>query len=459
MSRVVVVGAGIAGLAAAYALQRAGIEVLVLEKANAVGGRMQTVSEQGFTWDAGAQFMLSDYRFMPRLMARLGVAFSTQPVPPLAATVLPDGRLHYVKAGSVAGVLRHPALALGSRARLAKLMWAAWRNRHRFDWYRPELVAPIDTESLRTWGDRVVGQDAVDWLLSPPTAAFFFWDAHETPWWYAAALAWAAATGRSRVQVPQGGMGAVPQALARYLDVRLGTTVQRVDVEPDGVVLLRTETGAGRATLEAERVILATPAPVTLSLLPDPEGILGTEEAAFLRSTRYTCNLTTAVAYDRQLESRAYGVHVPLASACALAAIGWEHVKDPGRVPPGNGLGVLMPTHRFSVQRWDAPDQEICAALSAEVQRFYPGGRAKPLFSRVRRWPHAMPVLYPGWSRAHARALAADKAAGRRVFTCGDYWLGPTTEQALVSGLRAALAVLRSLGRAGTLTDELALVS
>lgn len=223
MSRVAVVGAGIAGLAAAYALQRAGIDVLVLEKTNAVGGRMQTVSEQGFTWDAGAQFMLSQYRFMPRLMARLGVGLSLYPVPPVAATVLPDGRMHYVKAGSAGGVLRHPALTLGTRARLAKLMWAAWRHRHKIDWYRPERVASIDTESLRAWGDRVVGQDAVDWLLSPPTEAFFFWDAEEKPWWYAAALAWAAATGRWRVQVPEGGMGAVPQALARHLDVRLET--------------------------------------------------------------------------------------------------------------------------------------------------------------------------------------------------------------------------------------------
>lgn len=62
MNRVAVVGAGIAGLAAAYALQEAGLQVVVLEQADVVGGRMQTRSEQGFTWDCGAQFMMTGFR-------------------------------------------------------------------------------------------------------------------------------------------------------------------------------------------------------------------------------------------------------------------------------------------------------------------------------------------------------------------------------------------------------------
>lgn len=62
MSRVAVVGAGIAGLAAAYAIQKARLQVVVLERADAVGGRMHTRSEQGFTWDAG--FMMAGYQYI-----------------------------------------------------------------------------------------------------------------------------------------------------------------------------------------------------------------------------------------------------------------------------------------------------------------------------------------------------------------------------------------------------------
>lgn len=106
MSRVAVVGAGISGLAAAYALQQAGLEVAVLERSSAVGGRMHTRSEQGFTWDAGAQFMMGGYRYMRRLMEKLALPVSQHKVPSVTATMLPDGRLYYTRTGSPGG---HPA--------------------------------------------------------------------------------------------------------------------------------------------------------------------------------------------------------------------------------------------------------------------------------------------------------------------------------------------------------------
>lgn len=81
-------------------------------------------------------------------------------------------------------------------------MAAAWKHRRRFDWYHPERASPIDTESLRAWGERTVGRDAVDWLLSPATSTLFFWNAEQTPWWLAAAMAWTAATGGWRTLVP-----------------------------------------------------------------------------------------------------------------------------------------------------------------------------------------------------------------------------------------------------------------
>src|SRR5690606_26005417 len=155
---------------------------------------------------------------------------------------------------------------------------------------------------------------------------------HQTPWWFSVSLAWAEARGQWSVMVPEGGMGAVAQALARNLQIRLNTTVHRAAFEPGGHVRLRTERPAGWEPGDAARRVLATPAPVTLALLQNPDEALGFEEATLLRSTRYTSNLTTAVAYDGPPEERAYGVSVPLASGSPLAAIGWEHLKDPRRV-------------------------------------------------------------------------------------------------------------------------------
>ena len=52
--RVAIAGAGVAGLAVAWRLKKAGIDCTVFEKSSRVGGRVSTVSSDGFVWDDGA---------------------------------------------------------------------------------------------------------------------------------------------------------------------------------------------------------------------------------------------------------------------------------------------------------------------------------------------------------------------------------------------------------------------
>ena len=71
----VVVGAGYSGLAAARALARAGVDVLVLEARHRVGGRSFTeVTEAGYTIDRGGQWIGPTQDHLAALAAELGVA-------------------------------------------------------------------------------------------------------------------------------------------------------------------------------------------------------------------------------------------------------------------------------------------------------------------------------------------------------------------------------------------------
>ena len=56
-----IVGAGISGLIAAYELEKAGYAPVILEKSDSIGGRVQTVSVNGFDLDLGFQVLLSSY--------------------------------------------------------------------------------------------------------------------------------------------------------------------------------------------------------------------------------------------------------------------------------------------------------------------------------------------------------------------------------------------------------------
>ena len=73
--RVVIIGAGVAGLTTAYRLaQRADIEILVLEKDQVPGGRVRTRAlPEGFFADDSAQFLAANYQRTFRLMREIGV--------------------------------------------------------------------------------------------------------------------------------------------------------------------------------------------------------------------------------------------------------------------------------------------------------------------------------------------------------------------------------------------------
>src|SRR6476619_1124080 len=70
---VAVIGAGIAGLTAAFRLRRAGKSVVVLEASERVGGAIQTVREQGFTFELGPTFLSGASRQTAALAAAAGL--------------------------------------------------------------------------------------------------------------------------------------------------------------------------------------------------------------------------------------------------------------------------------------------------------------------------------------------------------------------------------------------------
>jgi len=71
--RVIVVGAGFAGLAAADALLRNGVEVSVLEARDRVGGRVWSVPFYGAVVERGAEFILPHDRTVIAVAGRLGL--------------------------------------------------------------------------------------------------------------------------------------------------------------------------------------------------------------------------------------------------------------------------------------------------------------------------------------------------------------------------------------------------
>ncbi|HWL99497.1 MAG TPA: FAD-dependent oxidoreductase, partial [Nocardioidaceae bacterium] len=71
--RVAVVGGGVAGLTAAYELGQAGVDVLVLEGSDRVGGKLRLAEVDGVTLDVGAEALLARRSEATDLCAAIGL--------------------------------------------------------------------------------------------------------------------------------------------------------------------------------------------------------------------------------------------------------------------------------------------------------------------------------------------------------------------------------------------------
>ena len=92
MKKVIVIGAGIAGLAAATKLAEAGCDVIVLEASDRVGGRIRTVHASGVPVEVGAEFVHGKPPELLALIDELGLAKYELGGERLGYS--PDGTLH-----------------------------------------------------------------------------------------------------------------------------------------------------------------------------------------------------------------------------------------------------------------------------------------------------------------------------------------------------------------------------
>lgn len=267
--RVIVVGAGIAGLVCARALVRAGHEVVVLEQADGVGGRVRTTVRDGFRLDHGFQVLFTAY---PTLAAQLDLAALD------LRTFAPAARLGGTGGapGLVGDALADPSLLLPT-LRAPQLPWLDALRMLRLRLFATWL--PFD-DCFDARFDRNTTREFLQWRGFSRVAIDRFF----APFYGGILLDRSLATSASvllytfkmlaegRTAVPAAGMGAIPAQLAASLpagSVRCGTRVRAVRTADGQVAGVTLDDGT---TLDADRVVLATD-PWTLADLAATAGV------------------------------------------------------------------------------------------------------------------------------------------------------------------------------------------
>jgi len=418
--RVAVVGGGIAGLTAAYRLQRRGHDVVVFEREGAAGGRMRSERAGDFIVDRGAQFIASAYREMRSLAAELGIADRIYPLRRADNAMVRSGRLWVGAYDSIGRLLVSRYLSLGAKLRLPRLALPLWRAWSRLDPMRPESAAFLDDENASDFLRRTVGEEAFEYVFQPAFSATFDSEPENL------SKAFVLTTLRFflsgfRLLAFEGGNGLLTSTLAQRLRVATDTEVRQVVTDD------RVEREEG-----ADAVVMAVPGSLVTAICPQ----LTADEAAFFAQVRYCRGIIVFFLMERLPSFDCYGIGLPRRECSDIYGLAVDHHKQ-GAAPPGRGL-VNCALSEAAAARWfDRPDDAIVRFALDTLART-PVGSLEPLAgARVHRWSPMLPQFGAGYLRALASFLSRPRRSPRLAF-CGDYLVGPYTEAALVSGQRAA---------------------
>jgi len=405
---VIVVGAGLAGLACARTLQAAGLAVTVLEAGDGVGGRVRTDRVDGFLLDRGFQILLTGYPEVARWVDL--DALDLRPFAP-GARVWFDGSFHTVgdplrRPRDLPATLLSPVGSFTDKLRLLATVASVRRPSV------PDLLRRPETSTAARLAAAGFSDRMVERFFRPLFAGIQLDPDLEVSSRRFEVILRMLAVGDAAV--PAGGMAALPEAVAAGLHagtVSLDSPVERLEGT--------TAIAAGRR-LGARAVVLATDGPTAARLdesVPDP----GSRPVAGLWFSAPAAPLTGPFLV---LDGAASGPvrNLAVMSEVAPTYAPRDRASVVAAVPGPDALGHDLETSvRRQLESWFGPSVADWELLRTDV---VPHGQ-----------PDQRPPLHP---RRPVRL-----GSGRYV--CGDHRDTASIQGALFSGRRAAAAVIEDL--------------
>lgn len=439
MSRVVIIGGGIAGLAAAHALR--GQDVTLVESTGQIGGKLRTSEVGGLPVDEGAE------SFLARVPEALGLAravgLGADLVHPATgqASIWARGRLRPIPPRTMLGV---PSTVASLRGLLSPLE----RARAGLDLVLPALQVPEDVSVASLVGRRL-GRAVVDRLVEPLLGGVYAGRADHLSM-RATMPQLALTTGSllraARHAVPAdssgpvfatvvGGLGRLPSAIAvaSGADILLGRTVRELRRTPSGFVIVHGATTDARE-LSADAVVVAVPPAPAARLLAD---VAPSAAAELTRIEMASVALVTLV-------WRRTDVRVPAGSGylvppgarrpvkgVTVASAKWAHLDDGEHVAVRCSFGRYGDT--ADLQR---DDDELVQLAVAEIG-LTGTVTGPPVATRVSRWGGGLPQYAVGHVERVRRVREA-VAAVPGLAVCGAAYEGVGIPACIRSGQQAA---------------------
>lgn len=461
--RVVVVGGGIAGLAAAHELaDRPGVTTTLLEASDSLGGKVQTAPFAGADLDTGPDAFLARRPEAVELCRELGIFDRLEAPVTGKAWLWVRGRLRAVPEATllgvptgVASVARAGVLSPVGLARLAAAPLLTRRQRR---------LGPDEDGTIGEVVRRSLGDEVHERLVDPLVGGINAGDTDElsidavAPQLASAARRSAdLAEGARAVQAgaPAGGSGppapvfyGLPGGMAGLVDalearltaagveVRVGSPARSVLRDGSGWLV-----GTAGGDVAADAVILASPAPVSARLLRPLDPVV----AATLGDISHASVALVALAWPHDAVPRlppGSGFLVPRGEGRVMTACSWSSSKWAHLARASDRLIFRVSAGRADDHRARAmDDDELEARLRLELREAM-GIRTPPLAVRVTRWDDAFPQYAPGHLGRIAEAEAGLAARLPGLALAGAALRGVGIPACIGSGRSAARTVV-----------------
>jgi len=466
---IVIVGGGIAGLAAAHRLQEISRErefplrFTLLEASDRCGGTLATEKRDGFLLELGPDSFISEKPWALALCRRMGMEselIGTQDQH-RATFVVHSGKLEPLPEGFM---LMAPT-RVGPLVRSQLFSWPG-KLRMALDLVLPR-AAEHEDESLGSFVRRRFGREALERVTQPLIGGIYTADPERLS--LAATMPrflhlerehrsviygmWQASRKRpqdakdasgarwSLFVTLRGGMQTMVETLTGRLapnTLRQGLAVEKVRRE-NGQWQIMCQ---GGESLSADGVILATPAFHTAQLVKD----LDLPLAEQLGSISYSSAATVNMAFRREHiphRLNGFGFVVPHIEKRKIIAGSFSSVKYAGRAPDGHVLLRAFVGGALQAELFERDDQEIAHMVRDELRQLL-GVTTPPLFARVARYPRSMPQYLVGHLKL-IESIERKVDQHPALALAGNAYRGVGIADCVRSGETAAETVLREL--------------
>jgi oxygen-dependent protoporphyrinogen oxidase len=449
---ILIAGAGISGLAVAWYLRRAGLNVTVLDPGDGPGGTMQTVAEKGWLVETGPNSALETTPLFAEMFDGLGITGERVYADPASDRryILRDSVLHPLPM-SPAAFLTSSLWTAGGKLRLLK---------------EPFAGRAAEEETVAQFVRRRLGKEFLDYAINPFVAGVYAGDPEALsvraafPKLYALEEKYGGlilgmvrgagerrrraekAKDRARMFSFRRGMQTFPDAIGRSLgaDLHLGRTVTAVERQenPGGLPRFTVRaSGPGGVVeeFEAPAVVLAVPAYVAQHLVrPFSEtGAAGLGRIFYPPVTQVFLGFR-AQAMGRPLDG--FGYLIPAREGRRILGTIWSSALFPGRTPEGHVALTTFVGGSRQPSLAELDSDALIGMVTSELRSLM-AVREDPVYARIVRWEKAIPQ----YGRGHLAILEALEALQNAVpglYLSGNYQGGIAVGDCLMSGERLA---------------------